>query len=155
MTNRDVKYFVETGDAEIAFLPLSCHRKIDSKKLSAYKSYVFPADISLNKRSYVSPAVIGLAVSNRELTKGITASMLLNGMLSADNQMKLSANTGLIPASASAKTADRQANDARFWIASATESLQDFVTASITDAAVQKTYAENIRNYVTLNGKAW
>ncbi len=155
MTNRDIAYFVENGIAEIVFLPLSVHRTIDSKKLSVYNSYVFPADISANKRSYVSPAIIGLPVTNRILGNGMSSTVILNEMLSGENQMKLSSNSGYTPASASSKTADRQATDTRFWIASATSSLQDFVTSAVTDASVQKAYAENLRNYVTLNGEAW
>lgn len=155
MTPQDIKYFVENGTAEIVFLPLSSHRTIDSKKLSGYKSYVFPADISPNNRSYVSPAVIGMPLSKRVLGNSMTPNLILNAMLSSETQMKLSSNSGLSPASASSKTADRQANDTRFWIASATQSLQDFVTASVLDVELQKEYAENIRNYISLNGQAW
>jgi hypothetical protein len=85
----------------------------------------------------------------------MSSTVILNEMLSGENQMKLSSNSGYTPASASSKTADRQATDTRFWIASATSSLQDFVTSAVTDASVQKAYAENLRNYVTLNGEAW
>lgn len=107
------------GAAPFFAYPLSLHRVLDFNAVSRYElaRFPFPADSILAR---VECAAVPLSAP-----RGRKAFALLEYLASDEGQERLTESSGLAPASSSAEALDREADDARLWVAAAEAVLPD------------------------------
>ena len=128
----DVNSFMKNDNVSLTFITLSTHRQIPRDTIERYTSIYLPSDIAPSLRAFTAPAVYAAAFKKNKKT--VT---LFNALISKEGQEKLCAQTGFAPVLAQCKTVDRQADDARYWVAATNPPLQG-LSRDITLTAEQK-----------------
>lgn len=153
MTEKDLINFIEKTTINMAFLPLSTHRKINYKTLSNYNSYFFPTNQKTISKSLIAPALVAIPLKNKKFSFEYTTQNILTKLTTPEVQFFLSQKTGLSPSSARAKTADKQASDARLWIASSSAALPNVTSLMTKSQEKIKELEESIKNYIRIHDK--
>ena len=150
MTHTDLAAFMERGMAPFVLMPLSLHRALPTRVVRQYESAAFPSGRSGASRSLAAPLLAAAAV---ELSpRRARALELLAALLGPEAQKRLCDATGLAPAAASAEALDRQASDARLWLAASRGALPDAGRASKPTGAARSALAREIRQYLEAGG---
>lgn len=108
----EVEAFAEGTLSSIMFMPLETHRSFAQKTISRYISSYLPSEHSANARIFTGHTYYAVPFIKSSKTE-----ILLNGLVSVESQESLSRATGLAPVLAQCRTPDKQADDARYWIA--------------------------------------
>lgn len=111
-TKSDVESFARNRMATVMFMPLEAHRKFNQEAISRYSSIYFPSTRASSARIFTGSIVYGVPISSSRRT-----SLLLESLMTDENQEKLSRATGLAPVLSQCRVPDKQASDARYWIA--------------------------------------
>lgn len=112
INKKTVAAFMESNDASVVVMSLSDHRNIDSHTLEPFSTIYFPSDRSADQRNFVAPIVYAVPVS-----KGAKTMSLIEKLISTETQEELSRLTGLAPVLRRCRIPDKQADDARYWVA--------------------------------------
>lgn len=96
----------------VAFMSLDDHRALEVSVIKPYSSIYFPSNYPASTRSFTAPIIYAVPFS-----KNKKARALAEHLITTDAQENLSRATGLAPVLAQCRTPDRQADDARFWVA--------------------------------------
>ena len=113
LSNRDVKAFMASPDSltTVAFMTLSQHRTFDHEVISKYDTSFIPSVVPNIERTFTSPTVLAIPLSkNKYCKKGIQE-------LAGAKQSSLSSLSGLAPVVRDAGIPDKQADDARWYVA--------------------------------------
>lgn len=112
-TFTSIENFLKSDLVSVSFMTLNTHRTIERKTIEQFTSIYVPSMILASNRSFTSPTIFALPQKNSK-----QINLLLKELLNSENQGYLSVRTGLAPVLSQCKTADKQADDARFWVAS-------------------------------------
>ena len=94
-------------------MTLSVHRNIPRNVIENYASIYVPSMIPSSSRKFTAPSVCLVPLKNTKIT-----SQIVKQSLTETTQKDMAAFTGLAPVLTKCDTQDRQADDARYWIAS-------------------------------------
>jgi hypothetical protein len=150
MTANDFGSLLADGRIAVAALPLSLHRRQTAAVMERFEALVFPAAKADAPRGLQSVAWVG-AVPAKSV-HAAAAEAFLYSLASPASQTALAAASGLAPAAAVAETADRQAADARLWLAASQGPLVDLGRASCLGAVGRAALAQAFRDYFTVDG---
>lgn len=139
MSVKDVRAFISSNDSinTIAIMSLSQHRRIERDFIAKYKSSYIPS--ILNERSFTAPIIMAVPLSKNKIVKKSLKS------LAKELQGSLSNQTELAPTDKNASTPDRQADDARFFIAASNPPLAG-LSQAFTTKGTRAAFAEAIRS---------
>ena len=98
--------------ASVVFMSLSDYRSIAYDVVSSYTSIYFPSEIIASGRSFTAPVIHAVC-----LTKNRKAAKIIAQLTASEAQAALTRASGLAPVLANCPTPDRQAEDARYWVA--------------------------------------
>ena len=111
--NKDtVSAFMQNDMASVVVMSLSDHRAIDTNVIKPYTSIYFPSDSPATTRAFTAPVIFAVPQTNNKKILELTQKLV-----SEETQESLSRATGLAPVLARCRTPDRQADDARYWVA--------------------------------------
>lgn len=113
LEKNDVKAFAKARIASIIFMSLNDHRAFEPKVISRFTSIYFPSEFSGDMRKFTSPVTCAVPLKKDKAAKAIVESMV-----TAEEQERLSFSTGLAPVLARCRTPDLQSSDTRHWVAS-------------------------------------
>lgn len=143
-----VRYGPETGfvyannnQCGFFFTTLSQHRTIDSNFISNYKSVYCPSLSVDDERMFLAPEICLLPLSNTKRNCNLIAE------LCDRKQSELSTSTGLAPVNKNCMTADRQADDVRYWLAASSGPLKP-LSAALPSYEARKFATEYITSFV-------
>ncbi len=112
LSKNDVRAFLKARLASVAFMSLDDHREYDTKVISRYASIYFPSPRNAGERNFVAPVTYAVPFESRE-----EISQLCSELVSAESEEILARQTGLAPVLNHCRTPDKQASDARYWVA--------------------------------------
>ena len=139
LNKKDVKAYVYAEDTAIVFMTLEEHRTYDEKIISKYRSIYYPGATMTPKRSFTAPVIMALSLSKDSMSrKSIT-------QLTRDLQSQLSSGTGLAPALANCSVPDKQADDARYWIAASEKPVPAMSDAAFLNKTQKAAFAAALR----------
>lgn len=113
LEKNDVKAFAKARIASIIFMSLNDHRAFELKVISRFTSIYFPSEFSGDRRKFTSPVTCAVPLKKDKAAKAIVESIV-----TAEEQERISFATGLAPVLARCRTPDLQSSDARHWVAS-------------------------------------
>ena len=108
----DLEAFAQSKLVNVMFMPLENHRTFNQDAISRFTSIYYPSSRTANSRVFTGKTIFALPLS-----KAKDAETLVSALISKENEEKLSRATGLAPVLAQCRTPDKQADDARYWIA--------------------------------------
>ncbi|MBQ4378779.1 MAG: hypothetical protein II821_06245 [Treponema sp.] len=114
----DVEAFASSKLSNVMFMNLETHRNFSQSAISRFTSIYFPSNRSANSRIFTGSIYYAVP-----MTKSKNADLLISALLETENQEALSRATGIAPVLAQCRTPDKQADDARYWIAATTAPL--------------------------------
>lgn len=114
LKHTDINSYIKQRVTHVFFTTLSVHRTYDTKAIGRFSSIYVPSQERPTQRHFTATTTYAVPVTASK--KALTDS-LITFLVSAEAQGKLSQMTGLAPVLANCSTADKQADDARFWIA--------------------------------------
>ena len=135
----DVDAFADSRLASILIMSLEDHRATSQKSISRFTSIYFPSEHGANSRVFTGKTYYAVPVK-----KSSKNQILLSALLSQTYQENLSRATGLAPVLAQCRTPDKQADDARYWIAATTAPLAGLSSEVYLTAEQKKTLAAEI-----------
>lgn len=112
MQQNDVEAFASSRLSSVLFMSLEDHRTCAQKTISRYTSIYFPSEHGANARIFTGKTYYAVP-----LVKSAKAAQLIAELVSPESQEDLSRATGIAPVLAQCRTPDKQADDARYWIA--------------------------------------
>ena len=114
LRHTDINSYIQQRVTHVFFSTLSIHRTYDTKSIERFSSIYVPSQERPTQRHFTATTTYAVPVntSKKDLTDN-----LITFLVSKETQEKLSQMTGLAPVLANCSTADKQADDARFWIA--------------------------------------
>lgn len=112
LTKKDVEALVKAQLASVVIMSLDDHRHCDGRTMSRYSSIYFPSDFSAAERRFTSPVTFAVP-----LTKKFNTHEVISALTEEGCEAELSRWTGLAPVLNRAKTPDKQADLARYWVA--------------------------------------
>ena len=114
LRHTDINSYIKQRVTHVFFTTLSVHRTYDTKAIERFSSIYVPSQERPTQRHFTATTTYAVPVntSKKDLTDN-----LITFLVSKETQEKLSQMTGLAPVLANCSTADKQADDARFWIA--------------------------------------
>ena len=115
LQNTDVEAFASNRLASVLFMSLEEHRATATKTISRYSSIYFPSEHGANSRIFTGKTYYAVP-----MIKSKKAAEIIAALLSVQSQECLSRVTGLAPVLAQCRIPDKQAEDARFWVAATT-----------------------------------
>ncbi len=118
LQNTDVEAFASNRLSSVMFMSLETHRATATKTISRYSSIYFPSEHGANSRIFTGKTYYAVP-----LVKSKKAVEIITALLSVPSQESLSRMTGVAPVLAQCRIPDKQAEDARFWIAATTSPL--------------------------------
>ena len=118
LKTNDVEAFASARLSGVLFMPLETHRSFQQKTISRYTSIYFPSHITANSRIFTGKTYYAVP-----MRKNKKASSIISELVSPKEQEALCRATGLAPVLAQCRTCDKQADDARYWIAATTAPL--------------------------------
>ncbi|MBR1715704.1 MAG: hypothetical protein IJ717_12270 [Treponema sp.] len=113
LEKNDVKAFAKARIASIIFMSLNDHRTFEPKVISRFTSIYFPSEFSGDRRKFTAPVTCAVPLKKDKAAKSIVESIV-----TAEEQERISFATGLAPVLARCRTPDLQSSDARHWVAS-------------------------------------
>lgn len=151
MKRADMYAFMQYDYACFFALSLSVHRQIAPKTVEKLGSIEFPTDSKEVNRGIMAPAII--AIELKHALPGHTAARkLVNKLVQAEGQAALANDSGLAPSNSNSVVPDKQADDARFWIASSMKAMPDPAQAAFENPADRTAFANAIRQYLIADG---
>ena len=99
-------------------MSLEDHRAASQKTISRYTSIYFPSEHGANARVFTGKTYYAIP-----MVKSAKAASLLSEIVTPETQEALSRATGVAPVLAQCRVPDKQADDARYWIAATTVPL--------------------------------
>jgi hypothetical protein len=151
MKKADVSAFMQMDYACFFAMSLSSHRLLDHKIAEKVLTIDFPTDRKELDRGILAPAIVAIEL-RRSLPGNRAAHRLVAALAQGAAQANISGGSGLAPANSNATTADKQADDARFWIASSRKPFPDPATAALSDPSARAAFAASIRQYIEFEG---
>lgn len=112
LQQNDVEAFASSRLSSVLFMSLENHRACAQKTISRYTSIYFPSEHGANSRIFTGKTYYAIP-----LVKSTKAEKILSELVSPESQEALSRATGLAPVLAQCRIPDKQADDARYWIA--------------------------------------
>ena len=112
MDRPTVAAFMQSNLASAVIMSLADHRSIAHKTIEPFTSIFFPSERSADRRHFIAPVFYAVPYS-----KNVKGMKLIEKLISTPTQESLSHATGLAPVLARCRTPDKQADDARYWIA--------------------------------------
>lgn len=131
LSSIEVQDLMEAQLAPLVVMSLSSHRSVPQRVIERYDSSFFPGPLSGTARGFLSPTLIAVPIGLRGSMP--QASNLVASLASLPIQKRLSDATGLAPVHAGAEPRDKQASDARLWIAASSGALPSLETAFPTE----------------------
>ncbi len=113
-----VSALMENKIACAVIMSLEDHRAADRTIIEKYTSYKFPSNIPEYIRTFTAPVYFITPLKNEK-----TMIAAAEQLLTTETQEQLSRATGLAPVLARCRTPDRQADDARYWVAASNSPL--------------------------------
>ncbi|MBQ8013857.1 MAG: hypothetical protein IJ257_05630 [Treponema sp.] len=110
--NSDVEAFASSRFSSVLFMTLESHRAARQNTISRFTSIYLPSEHSPNSRIFTGNIYYAIPLS-----KSKNSTLILKELMSPACQESLSRSTGLAPVLAQCRTPDKQADDARYWIA--------------------------------------
>lgn len=145
LQKNDVEAFASSRLASVLSMSLETHREFAQNTISRYSSVYFPSEHSANARIFTGRTYYAVQMAKSEKAQELIASLLTPEM-----QETLSRSTGVAPVLAQCRTPDKQADDARYWIAATSAplaGLSNEIYLSKTDkSALAAEIAARIRN---------
>lgn len=114
----DVEAFAASRLSSVLFMSLENHRSFSQKAISRFTSIYFPSELGANSRIFTGTIYYAVPMIKSKKTE-----TLIKYLVSTEIQENLSRSTGIAPVLAQCRTPDKQANDARYWIAATTTPL--------------------------------
>lgn len=118
LTHSDINSYLQQRVTNLFFTTLSLHRTYDVKAIERYSSIYIPSEFSPEQRHFTATTTYAVPVS-----KNADLADLLQKLISTETQTSLSRATGLAPVLSNCPTPDKQADDARYWIAATSTPL--------------------------------
>ena len=118
MQQNDVEAFASSRLSSVLFMSLENHRSCTQKTISRYTSIYFPSEHGANARIFTGKTYYAVP-----MVKSTKTEKLLAELVKPEYQEALSRSTGLAPILAQCRTPDKQADDARYWIAATSAPL--------------------------------
>ncbi len=144
ISKRDVRAYVSSGGNAILFLTLEEHRSYEKNVIGEYSSIYYPSQTAGAYRHFTAPVIMAVPLSRNEISR---ASII---RLSGEFQKNLTFDTGLAPVRTQAAVPDRQADDARYWIAASETPFPAMSDAAFLNAAQKSAFAESLRRNLRL-----
>lgn len=135
----DVSSLAESEAVSMMLMPLETHRDFPQRAISRFTSIYFPSE-----RVAVSRVFTGKTYYAVPMRKSAGAETLLAELVGAAEQENLSRATGLAPVLAQCRTPDKQADDARYWIAATSAPLAGLSSEIYLTEEQKKELAEEI-----------
>jgi len=151
MKSADVQAFMQMDYSCFFAMSLSSHRLLDHKIAEKVLTIDFPTDRKELDRGILAPAIVAIEPRHGMPGNGAAhrfAATLAQGTAQAD----ISGGSGLAPANSNATAADKQADDARFWVAASRKPFPDPATAALSDPSARAALAAAIRQYLEFDG---
>ncbi|WP_407427578.1 hypothetical protein [Treponema sp.] len=117
-TKNDVDSLAQAKMGKVLFMSLENHRDFSQNAISRFTTFHFPSAKKTTARNFTGKTIYAVPVS-----KSKTAAQLVSQLITVENQELLSRSTGIAPVLKQSRIPDRQADDARFWIASTSAPL--------------------------------
>ena len=114
----DVEAFASSRLSSVLFMSLESHRTVSQNTISNYTSIYFPSEHGANSRIFTGKIYYAIPMNKSAKTE-----ILLPELVTPNSQEALSRSTGIAPVLAQCRTPDKQADDARYWIAATTAPL--------------------------------
>ena len=118
LTHKDINSYIQQRVTNLFVTSLSIHRTYDVKAISRFSSIYFPSDKRPEGRHFTANTTFAVPVTKKSENQA-----LVQELISVADQTYLSQTTGLAPVLANCPTPDKQADDARFWIAATSTPL--------------------------------
>ncbi len=118
LKHTDINSYIQQRVTNLFFTTLSTHRTYDPKAVARYSSIYVPSEYRPEQRHFTANITFAVPVSRKAGNKA-----LVQELISTAAQVQLSQMTGLAPVLANCPTPDKQADDARFWIAATSTPL--------------------------------
>ena len=112
LINSDINAYIQQRLTNVFFTTLSIHRTYDVRAIERYSSIYIPSKNRPEQRHFTATITYAIPSSKKANTQ-----KLMEYLLTAETQGRLSQITGLAPVLANCPTPDQQADDARFWVA--------------------------------------
>ena len=103
---------MENNMASVVVMSLADHRNIAHNAIEPFTSIYFPSDITPDSRHFVAPIFYAVPFTNNK-----KALLKMENLIAVETQETLTRATGLAPVLARCRTPDKQADDARYWVA--------------------------------------
>ena len=139
LNKKDVKAYVNAEDTAVVFMTLEEHRTYDEKVISKYRSIYYPSKTMSVKRNFSAPVIMAVPLSKNEMARKSIK------MLTKDMQTQLSYGTGLAPAQANCGIPDKQADDARYWVAASEKPVPLLSDAAFLSKTQKAAFAAALR----------
>ncbi len=112
LSQNDVNVFLKSNLSVTTMMSLEQHRQMETGVASRFSSIYVPSEHTSASRTFTAPVVCAVPLKNNK-----NINLLINTLTTDKMQETLSRATGLAPANAHCRTPDKQADDARYWIA--------------------------------------
>ena len=142
LSKRDLAAYANAEETGILFMNLETHRTYKDSVIGKYRSIYFPSDYGNQYRNFTAPVIMALSLSKNESCRGSVK------LLCRNLQEKLSFGTGLAPALANCGVPDKQADDARYWVAATEKPLPALSDAAFLSDSQRTVFASIIRSAI-------
>ncbi|MBR1536512.1 MAG: hypothetical protein IJ630_06210 [Treponema sp.] len=139
----DVEAFASSRLSSVSFMSLEAHRDFAQSTISRFTSIYFPSEYGANSRVFTGNIYYAVPMKTSKATEG-----MLSSLLSTEYQEALSRSTGIAPVLAQCRTPDKQADDARYWIAATTAPLPGLANEIFLTAEQKKQLSAEIASRI-------
>jgi hypothetical protein len=145
LTLNDVRQFMKSESAPVAFMPFSVHRALDPDIVVNYTASFFPFVNSSIPHSLTAPVICGVRFGKNNVLSDI-----LRYLASQETQATLSMETGLAPVNARTVAPDAEADDVRYWTAATEPPYPGLDKAAFNTPTEREAFAKRIIEYVSV-----
>jgi ABC-type glycerol-3-phosphate transport system substrate-binding protein len=141
---RDLLAAIENGYAPLVVMRLSTHRAVSLRRVAQYEAISLPYSSASFRHSAL--ALMGAVNARSPAPKVHAAELALEILTGEEAQRRVSWATGLVPSNAAIEALDKQAADARLWLAASGGALVDIGRAALADPGQRAALARAIRD---------
>ncbi len=139
LKKNDLLAYANSDETAILLMSLEAHRTYSDSIIRKYRSIYFPSDAGNQSRSFTAPVIMAVSLSKKEMCRNSIK------LLGRNLQEKLTFGSGLAPAMANCAIPDKQADDARYWIAATEKPLTPLSDAAFVSDSNRAIVADVIR----------
>ncbi len=134
----DIDFLMQQQQTGVVFTSLSSHRRLSFQAVNSFSTIYYPSDFPAKERAFTAPILLAIPFSNDEKVLELAKFLM-------DSQRLLSKETGLAPTIRNVQPADKEASDARYWVAASGSPLPSLSDSAFDSSSARHEAAQALR----------